>query len=301
MARVAHVPDVTDPSTLTLCPSYDPAEGEHRPRCKAGPKCAYVHADIRRASEYAPHERSLAHTYERFATVAGERLILVHRSSKDAGAGGDVIPASEILRALESSTAAVAHCVHFAKKGRCDRGSECLFVHHVPAPATAPAGASTPSVSTTTTSTATSTPDLAAKPARPYRCIGSPPLIELFSIAATDSSTATSADLSPAAVACFLCAAVAGARVAPQPFARMRALHAVFPGCRIASQGLRSRRMSGTLSSAWSGSHRRRSSGTATPQRPARQHSPYGALSLSSCSSAVSADATVPASAIPQQ
>mmetsp|Transcript_37441 Transcript_37441/g.115629 ORF Transcript_37441/g.115629 Transcript_37441/m.115629 type:complete len:373 (-) Transcript_37441:1063-2181(-) len=121
-------------ATPTLCPSCDPAARRGTP-CPYGngSACPFVHADVRGAPEYRPHEKAAAArgAYERFAPGASITIAV--------GGKAPVSVPSEQLLLTEAPVGirrVVAACSHFMAKGRCDRGRGCSFAHPVLHPGT---------------------------------------------------------------------------------------------------------------------------------------------------------------------
>jgi len=121
-------------ATPTLCPSCDPAARRGTP-CPYGngSACPFVHADVRGAPEYRPHEKAAAArgAYERFAPGASINIAV-------AGKAPVSVPSEQLLitKAPVGTRRVVAACSHFIAKGRCDRGPSCSFAHPVLDPGT---------------------------------------------------------------------------------------------------------------------------------------------------------------------
>uniref|UniRef100_A0A6U4X619 C3H1-type domain-containing protein n=1 Tax=Neobodo designis TaxID=312471 RepID=A0A6U4X619_NEODS len=186
--KIWHIPADADGVNLTLCPQYDSHLRNHNATanaaaaaplqgappsvttapvvatlgppaliasadpCPLGARCAFVHGDVRGATEYIPHIRDIA---TRFAATDGDGAAAAMLLSAEGGpyarypAGAVVqlarpnetaiyheVPSEQLLRtrALDGSRRPVSHCVHFFTKGRCDRGPLCQFAHHLPLP-----------------------------------------------------------------------------------------------------------------------------------------------------------------------
>jgi len=87
-----------------------------------------VHADVRGATEYTPHERDAPSPHGRYPPGTTVPLALPNES-----VATQTVPSEHLLRtrALDSARRPLTHCVHFYTKGRCDRGVRCYFAHYV--------------------------------------------------------------------------------------------------------------------------------------------------------------------------
>jgi hypothetical protein len=123
---------------------------------------------------YSPHILADAQ-HGAYARVTSRAVVAV-RVQRHRKRGVEGVPADRVLvtRALEETRAALAHCIHFLSKGRCDRGSECRFVHAVPATAAA-TEPSCRSASTFATSADVSARDGPTGPTRPRMSASEPP------------------------------------------------------------------------------------------------------------------------------
>jgi len=135
-SRVSHVPAGADGAGLTLCQHYDGASSAAMARaaaagaslCPDGAACGFVHADVRGATEYTPHVRAEAAAYARHPPGTSIRAARPNHSAATL-----TVDSGELLatRALASHRQMLSLCAHFSAKGRCDRGPQCFFLHHV--------------------------------------------------------------------------------------------------------------------------------------------------------------------------
>jgi hypothetical protein len=117
---------------IYLCCQFNIETGPES--CPAGANCPFVHADLRRAQRFQPHNRGAWNALEdvpyprlsgggpSFAIAAPNKTVAKEH-----------IPSEMIIRtrALESGREPLSHCAHFVRKGVCDLGADCLFIHAV--------------------------------------------------------------------------------------------------------------------------------------------------------------------------
>jgi hypothetical protein len=143
---VAHKPEGV--RQHLLCPAY--ARGGAA-ACTAGEACQFVHAQLTRARRFLAHVQRYWTSfdeipYTRASMVGLASIIVTHAHQPDSP---EVVPIEFVLRTRALDYAHVQsglqHCNHFSRKGSCDLGEQCKFVHCIRLHATSPNFTSPPS------------------------------------------------------------------------------------------------------------------------------------------------------------
>jgi hypothetical protein len=133
LANLHHAPPAAPGDVVYICPAYNPADAAES--CPQGAKCPDVHAvSLATAQEFRFHEQlapyhSVAQVpYPRFPP--GFDLEVAEPNATDVAT---IIPSDRALktRALLVQRRPMCLCAHFARKGLCDLGADCEFVHEV--------------------------------------------------------------------------------------------------------------------------------------------------------------------------